>query len=169
MSRPDLSRVPAFYHQYIDQVQQDNLVDAMQEHQKHAGSFLQSLAPHQWDYRYAEDKWTIKELVQHLIDSERIFCYRALTFARKDSVALPGFDENKYAAASDANRRTAEDLLKELKAVQQSSALLFESFNDTQLEAMGIANGNPVYVKAIGFILVGHTLHHLQIIRERYL
>ena len=86
---------------------------------------LQNLPKEKWDYKYAEGKWSVKELVQHIIDAERIFCYRALTFARKDSTALPGFDEDNYALASKAAQRTAIDLIEELKTVQKSSALLY--------------------------------------------
>jgi hypothetical protein len=97
------------------------------------------------------------------------FNYRALCFSRKDEMALPGFDEDLYVTHSEANKRSQEELLQELKIVQQSSILLFGSFSEAQLEASGVANGNPIYVKAIGFIIAGHTLHHLRIIRERYL
>ncbi|MCW3074015.1 MAG: hypothetical protein JWP69_1084 [Flaviaesturariibacter sp.] len=168
MPRPDLTRVPSYYHRYIAQVQGDDLSQALRRHHSELLTYLETLPEQRWAYRYAESKWSIKELVQHIIDAERIFAYRALTFARKDTTPLPGFEENDYAAASEADRRTGADLLKELKAVQESSTLLFESFTPEQLEANGTANGNPVYVSAIGFILVGHSLHHLSILKERY-
>ncbi len=107
--------------------------------------------------------------MQHLIDAERIFSYRALCFARKDTVALPGFDEDIYAKHSKANQRSKESLLQEVKFVQQSSAAMFNSFDKEQIEASGIANNNSIYVSAIGFIINGHALHHKKILEERYL
>jgi len=169
MSRPDLERVPAFYHNYIHQVEALNLPQALQKHATDTIPFLQTIPADKWTFRYAEGKWTIKELVQHIIDAERIFNYRALCFARHDETALPGFEEDFYAANSEANKRSPEELLEELLIVQKSSVLLFQSFSEAQLEATGVANGNPIYVNAIGFIIAGHTLHHLKIIRERYL
>lgn len=169
MSQVDLSRVPAFYHNYINNVREPNLVKAFQEHQADLISFLKSIPEEKWDYRYAEGKWTVKEMVQHIIDGERIFAYRALRFARKDKTELPGFEENDYAAASRADKRAVRDLLEELEAVQKTSLLLFRSFDEEQLEESGIANGSEVYVKAIGFIIIGHALHHKRILTERYL
>ena len=130
---------------------------------------LKNIPDEKWDYRYAEGKWTIKELVQHIIDAERIFCYRALNFARKDRSELPGFDENEFAAVSKADKRSKQDLLDELATVQKSSMQLFASFDDEQLNESGKANGNSIYVNGIGFIIVGHTMHHLNILKERYL
>ncbi|HEX6334275.1 MAG TPA: DinB family protein, partial [Flavisolibacter sp.] len=132
-------------------------------------SFLEELPPGKWDHRYAAGKWSVKELVQHLIDAERIFSYRALTFARMDMNELPGFDENAYAAIAPAQSRTAADLLLEYGVVQKSSALLFRSFGEQELQASGIANNNRISVLALGFVIIGHALHHQKILRERYL
>ncbi|MFN2457228.1 MAG: DinB family protein [Chitinophagaceae bacterium] len=169
MVKPDLDRVPQYYHNYINLVQQDNLQEALAQHVSNAVSFLQNVPEDKWNYRYAEGKWSIKEVVQHMIDAERIFCYRALCFARKDQIPLPGFDENTYASASKADRRSKDDLLEELEFVQKASGKLFTSFDEEQLNATGIANENSVYVLAIGFIIAGHTIHHLNILQQRYL
>lgn len=169
MPKPDLNRVPSYYHNYINQVRFDDLFKAFEHHQHSLIDLLQSIPAEKWDYRYAEDKWSIKELVQHIIDAERIFSYRALTFARKDPNELPGFDENSYAEVSKAGRRTKDQLINEVEAVQRSSSALFQSFDDEQLEASGVANGNSVYVLGIGYIIIGHTLHHMNILQERYL
>lgn len=169
MPRPDLNRVPSFYHDYINRVREEDLMQALEKHQREMPVLLQSIPAEKWDYRYAEGKWTIKELVQHVIDAERIFGYRALCIARQETIPLPGFDENNYAAASKANKRKPDDLIRELKVVQQSSLLLFQSFDEEQLESSGVANGKSIYVRAIGFIVVGHCRHHLRILRERYL
>ncbi len=169
MARPDLEKVPSFYHNYIRQVAQDDLQQAFDHHLKDFTNVLETVPEEKWNYRYAPDKWTIKELVLHVIDSERIFGYRALCIARGETTSLPGFDENTYAANSKAEHRTKESLLKELKAVQAATALLFRSFDEEQLQQSGIANGKPITVNAIGFIVVGHTLHHKNILKERYL
>lgn len=169
MPTPDLNRVPSYYHKYISLVPQQNIESIMADHGASLIDTLRNLPDDKWNYKYAPDKWTIKELVQHIIDAERIFCYRALRFARKDKTPLPGFEENAYAAESDANRRYGADLIEELTIVQRSTALLFLSFNEEQLAAEGDANGQSIYVGGIGFIVVGHSLHHLGILKERYL
>lgn len=169
MPQPNLQTVPPFYHNYIKLVPQNNVKEAFERHLADFAELLQSLPEEKWNHRYAEGKWTIKELVQHVIDTERIFAYRALAFARGDQTSLPGFDENLYAANSKADKRKIKDLLQELKAVQVSTALLFASFDEAQLQATGIANGKAIDVNAIGFITVGHTLHHKNILQERYL
>lgn len=169
MPEVELSRVPSFYHNYIKLVQDKDLKDIFRKHQLDMVLFLQSIPEEKWNYRYAEGKWSIRELVQHLIDAERIFCYRALRFARKDQTELPGFEENDYAISSKADRRSSKDLIEELKTVQQSSAQLFNSFDEEMLEQSGISNGKSIYVRAIGFIIAGHVLHHKKVMEERYL
>ena len=169
MPKPDLSRVPTFYHNYISKVQQDDINAIFETHQQESVTLLQTIPETKWDYRYAEGKWSIKELVQHIIDAERIFAYRALCFARKDSNSLPGFDENTYVVHSKADNRTKSSLINELQNVQRSTADLFASFDDDQLDSTGTANGNPIYVLGIGFIIVGHVLHHLEVLKTRYL
>lgn len=168
MARPDLASVPSFYHNYVNAVKTDDLTDAFRQHQVDLLSVLVGLPEDRWDFRYAPGKWSVKEVIQHLIDAERIFCYRALCFARGETASLPGFDENSYAARSEADSRTKAELIDELSIVQKSSAQLFASFSDGQLASTGIANNNPVPVCAIGFIIVGHTLHHKRILEERY-
>lgn len=169
MARPDLSRVPEWYHRYINQVQENDLATALQNQTKDFELFLTSLPAGKRDYRYVEGKWTIKEVLQHLIDAERIFAYRALCFARKDATPLPGFDENSYADNSKAAARDWEQLVEEFKVVRQSTNILFNSFDNDQLESPGNASGKPVYVLGIGFIIVGHINHHVTVIKERYL
>lgn len=169
MHKIDLSQVPTFYHNYIQLVTEPSLSDAFAQHTTELFSFLKGIDEEKWTYRYAEGKWSIKEVVQHLIDAERIFNYRSLTFARKDAIALPGFKETIYAQHSKADKRTKEDLIKELNIVQKSSQMLFSSFDDEALEQKGVMNGNNVYVEAIGYIIIGHARHHKNILQERYL
>lgn len=119
-------------------------------------------------FAYAAGKWTLKELLQHVTDTERVFIYRAMCVARGEKQSLPGFDEDMYAANSNANARSWKSLAEEFLAVRQSSRLLFESFTEEMLNQSGTANNRPIHVNAIGFILVGHALHHMHIARERY-
>lgn len=169
MTHVDLSRVPEYYHKYIRLVMDQDLPDAFENHQKELLSFLKDIPKKKWNHRYAEGKWSVKEVVQHIIDAERVFAYRALCFARKDQTPLPPFDENVFAAHSKADERTKKDLLKELKTLQESTAQLFASFDQEQLDQPGIASGQPTYVKGIGYILLGHARHHKNILEERYL
>jgi hypothetical protein len=169
MNKPELSTIPQWYHGYVNQVQEVDLVSALEQHERSLKQTIEGIDPEKWSYSYAPGKWSIKELVQHVIDSERIFCYRALAFARKEQASLPGFDENNYAAASNANARTPGSLMEELGVVQNASVLLFKSFSEEALASSGLANNNRVSVTGIGFILIGHALHHRNILRDRYL
>lgn len=131
--------------------------------------FLSAIPPALRDHRYAPGKWSIRDIVQHLIDAERVFACRALRFARGDGQALPGFSENDYAVAARAARRDWDDMVSEFQHLRRANIFLFASFDEEELEAPGIANGQPIYVRALGFILVGHIAHHEKVVRERYL
>lgn len=169
MSRPNLADVPSFYHNYINQVEEDNVLTAIVNNGKKTLLFFQSIPAEKWDHRYAEGKWSIKEMFQHIIDAERVFIYRSLCFARGEQASLPGFDENIYAANSKADRRTSEELIAEFETVRKSSEQLFASFDEGQINATGTANNKAISVNAIGFIIAGHVQHHVNITRERYL
>ena len=169
MARPDLTRVPEYYHKYIDQVKEDDLMKALKKQTRTMSKFLEDIPKKKRDYRYAEDKWTIKEILQHMIDVERVFAYRALCFARKDTTPLPSFDENNYAAAARVENRKWKDMIEELATVRKSTEILFDSFDEEQLETSGTASGKSVYVRAIGYIIAGHANHHINVTRERYL
>ena len=131
--------------------------------------FVREIPMDKFDYRYAEGKWTIKEIIQHIIDSERVFSYRALRISRNDKTPLPSFDENNYVDNTNANKRGLQELLTELSAVRHATLLLFKSFSDEQLARMGIASENEISVRAIGFIIIGHQKHHQKVFEERYL
>jgi uncharacterized damage-inducible protein DinB len=120
-------------------------------------------------YRYAEGKWTIKETVGHIIDDERIYVYRALRFARNDTTELPGFDQDLFAKYSNADSRPIEDLLKEFAVVRQATIAFFSSVEDDALLRFGIGDGKRVSVRALGYHIAGHELHHVNIIKDRYL
>ncbi len=169
MPRPDASKVYSYFLRYIDQVEEDDLMTAFQNQSVAAAAFLDSIPAEKRLFRYAEGKWSIQEVLLHMIDTERIFAYRALCFARKETQALPGFDENLYADNSNADNRDWDNLVEEFKAVRKSTEILFASFTEEQLQAQGVASGNPNYVLALGFIAVGHINHHVKVVKERYL
>jgi len=169
MPKPDLQKVPAHLHEEINLVEQDNLKVAFSKHAD-AISILKNIPEEKWGYRYAEGKWSIRQVVQHIIDAERIFCNRALVIARKDKTTpLVSFDQDEYEIASKSDNRTKNDLINELVALQQSSINFFGSFDDEQLQARGKIGDYTIDVNALGFVVIGHTLHHLKLIRERYL
>ena len=169
MARPDLTRVPVWYHSYIKQVKEEDLMEAFSNQARSFIPFLRDLPEAKRQFRYAEGKWTIQEMLQHIIDAERVFAYRALCIARKETASLPSFDENSYAENSKAASRDWEEMLKEFTLIRQSNEILFKSFDKEQLESTGIASGKSVYVLALGYIIVGHVAHHQRIIQERYI
>jgi uncharacterized damage-inducible protein DinB len=167
--RPDLSLVGTWYHGYISLVPEDNLAEAFEQHTRKLEAFLNSVPREKYDYRYAPGKWSIKQVLQHIIDAERVFAYRALRFARKDETALPGFDENLFADNAKTENRSWSELVEECKAVRLSSRLMFTSFDEEQLNAKGTASGSGNYVLGWAYILLGHVTHHINIVEERYL
>lgn len=169
MPRPDLKEIPPFYHRYINQAPGHDVKKLLHEQTVQLIRFLNKIPVAKRSYRYARGKWTIQEMLQHMIDTERVFAYRALCFARKDRTPLPPFDENEYAAHAKAGRRQWKDLMEELKAVRRSTELMYDSFGKEQLNTWGTANHNPVSVLALGFIIAGHANHHIQVLKERYL
>jgi len=169
MPRPDLSRVPEFYHNYIKQVPQDELNEAFRMQTPISTEFFRKIPSDKIDFAYAEGKWTVKEVLQHIIDAERVFSYRSLRFARKDPTPLPGFDENLFAQNAKADKRSWNDLREEFEAVRKSTEWLYRSFDREQLDASGVSNHASNYVLAFGYISIGHVLHHINMIRERYL
>jgi DinB family protein len=167
--RPDLTRVPEFYHNYIKQVPENDLMTAFRNQTPRALQFFQTMPSNKIDHAYAAGKWTIKEVLQHIIDAERVFSYRALRFARKDPTPLPGFDENLFAENARVDKRAWNDLLEEFKVVRKATEWLYSSFDDEQLNASGTSNNSSVYVLAFGYISVGHAIHHMNVIKQRYL
>ncbi len=160
----------AYYATFISNLSDEyTLIEELEIALHRLIKFVQNLPMDKFDYRYAEGKWTIKDIIQHLIDCERVFSYRALRIARNDKTELPGFEEDDYAIEANANQCSIMDLLTELSSVRHSTIYLFKTFNDEQLLRIGIASDNPISVRAIGFVIIGHQNHHQQIFEERYL
>ena len=166
----DRSEYADFYAGYLAQVDAEyTLVEELDISLHRLIHFVRDIPMDKFDYRYAEGKWTIKDILQHLLDSERVFAYRALCIARHDQTAFPGFDEDFYVANAEANRRSIQDLLTEFTALRQANLCLFKSFSQDALLRMGTASGHPVSVRALGFMIIGHQNHHLNVFQQRYL
>jgi len=170
MSIPQKQEYPPFYQPYIDVLEgEPDLMDSLEMSLELFEQVLYDIDDSKQTYRYAEGKWTIKELVQHMIDAERVFVYRALRFSRQDEKPLPGFDENSYVTNYNSNNREFTTLLDEFCLLRRSNILMFKDFGDKELHSTGTVEGLPISVRAIAFICSGHVLHHLKIIQERYL
>jgi hypothetical protein len=166
--RPDASEYAPFYHGYISSVPDGDVLALLRSGGRELIEALERIPESRGGHRYAPDKWTIREVIGHLIDAERIFGYRALRFARADQTPVPGFDENEYVKSAGSDARTIADLARELAVVRESSALMFESLPEDAWLRTGIANGNAISVRAIAYVVAGHPRHHLRILRERY-
>ena len=158
-----------FYKSYIQVLEDVELIEELEICLHELIKFVQNIPMDKFDYRYEVGKWTIKEIIQHLIDSERVFSDRALRISRNDKTPLPGFNENEYVDNSNGNDRNLQGLLTELAVVRQATLSLFNSFSQEQLTKIGIASNNEVSVRAIGFIIIGHQKHHQKIFAEMYL
>jgi len=167
--RPAPTEYGPYYQGYVNKVKTDNLYEALLKGQKSTVDFFKNLPAEKWNYRYAPEKWTIKEVLLHLIDGERIFAYRALRIARNDTTPMPGFDENVFVANCQADKRTPDSLIEEYKAVRNATIHLFGSLNEETVNRKGTASNQPATPLALGFITAGHELHHIDIIKERYL
>ncbi|SHE81784.1 DinB family protein [Chryseobacterium sp. OV279] len=164
-----MSDFQKYVQRYLDQIPSEDWIGELKISGDKTVEIYAALTEGQSLFAYADGKWTLKELLLHLSDTERIFQYRILAFARGDKAQLPGFDEEEYAAASFANNRSLESLLEEYKLVRKSSQILIETLEPGVLNNTGIANGNKLAVETIGKLIVGHNYHHLSIIKERYL
>lgn len=168
MKRPNAGDHAAFYDKYINLVNDEPILETLEKLKTSTYDFLCSLTHEQANYAYAEGKWTIKEVAGHLTDTERTFAYRALAFSRGQG-ELPGFDENEYVETATFNTRTLQDLAAEFKATREANLYMLRSLTEDQLNIVGVANHANIKVNSIVYIMAGHELHHLNILRERYL
>lgn len=158
-----------YFDRYTSLVQETTIEAALNARDEALEEFYNKVKEEKSLYAYAEGKWTLREMLQHMIDTERIFTYRALAISRKETTDLPGFDENAYADNSFANSRSWADLTAEMRIICQSTKILYASFTEEMLEAEGTANSNKFKVRTAGFIIAGHAAHHMNIAKERYL
>ena len=169
MARPNREDYSGFNETYVSLVPEEDIIQAFRESVKSTDEFLKSIPKEKYEYYYAPGKWTIKQMLQHVIDAERVFAYRALCIARGEKQNLPGFDENQYAAAADGNQRDFSDLVEEFRTVRNSNIMMFEKFTPEMMNGRGLSNNNSITVLSLGYIIVGHWRHHQRILRERYL
>lgn len=170
IKKPSETEFPAYYLPYVNQVPENaEILDTLQQQANELQELLTVLDDAHAEEAYAEGKWTIKELLQHMLDSERIFAYRALCFARGEQASLPGFDENMYAENSMANGRQLKDILEEYALVRKSNLYLFRSFETEVLDNVGTANNKQITLRGLIYVIAGHERHHLNILKTRYL
>ncbi|MBM4059886.1 MAG: DinB family protein [Planctomycetes bacterium] len=166
--RPSADEFSPHHQAYIDRVPLGDVLVHLHTQGRSTLRLLHALSESRAGYRYAEGKWTVKQVVQHVIDGERLFGYRALCFARGEAGALPGFDENLYAANDGSAGRTVASLGAEYAAVRAATCALYEGFDGPAWGRRGIANGKPITVRALPWVTAGHELHHLAVLHERY-
>jgi hypothetical protein len=169
MKKSDIKQMPEYFEKYIKQVDDVELDDAFQRNINKLNSLdiasLESLG----DRSYAQGKWPVKDIFQHIIDTERVMGYRTLRYARRDGVIPQGFEQDIFAANANAQHRSLKDIIEEAKQLHQSSRLMFRSFDDETMHATGINWNKEMSVLAMGFLITGHFVHHLKIIEEQYL
>ena len=168
-NRPQPSEHPTYYKYYIDLIKDDNILKEIKSQVIDIPAIITQIPEEKENYAYAPEKWTIKEVIGHIIDTERILGYRALRFARKDKTLLLGFDQNSYVANANFNDRTLYDLAHEFATVRNANIALFKHFDESALNELGSVNGNQVSVRAILFMIAGHAIHHMNVIQTKYL
>lgn len=163
------SEYPEYYQKYISQLSNENLIFLLESQKEEKIRFLRSLKTEDMSFKYAEGKWTVAEVIQHELDTERIFQYRALCIARNDKTSLPGYDQDAYVPGSNANNRSIAEYINEYELIRNSGIALFKSFNEEMLKRVGSSNGYDLSAAAAGFIIAGHEKHHLKLFKTNYL
>ncbi len=158
-----------YYNGYVRQIESSDIVNFLSENDKMIHKFYKSIPTEKWNYSYGEDKWTIKEVLQHINDTERIFAYRLLRIARKDYAPLIGFDQNTYARNIDCAKIAPDKLMNEFRLIRHSTLALLENMDGENWKNLGNASENPVSCRALAYLIAGHEKHHRQILQERYL
>jgi hypothetical protein len=168
MSRPLKDECGNFYMGYIDAATGNSVKELLHLHPENIKREILEIPNQLADHSYAPGKWTIKQMLQHMIDTERVLSYRALRISRNDTTPMAGFDENQFAANAPVDYRTIEDLKKELLLLREATDLMIASYKEAQLDYRGVASNASITLRAVCFIIYGHNLHHLRILRERY-
>jgi len=166
--KPKLEDYDAIYGGYISLIGDDDIIEVLEEQRKTSEKFLKTFTEKQGNYSYADGKWTVKEALGHVIDTEKIMAYRALAIARGEKQSLPGFEQDDYVAESNFNNRSLDDLINEFLTARDSNIILFKSFDEEILNRRGVASESEVTVLALIYIIAGHEKHHMNILRERY-
>ena len=168
-SKPAPTEHAPEFSKYVGLVAEGDIIQTLEQQIENSLSLLRTIPSDKANFRYAPDKWSVKELLGHLIDSERIFSYRALSFARNDQTPLPGYEQNDYVRDADFDSRNLADMAEEFATVRRATIQLFRPLNETEWLRHGKANENDVSVRALAYIIAGHDLHHMEVLRSRYL
>jgi uncharacterized damage-inducible protein DinB len=169
ITKPAPGEYSTFNATYINEVGDQDVLQLLTESKKNTHMMFSNIPVHKEEYAYAEGKWTIKEVVAHMIDTERIFAYRLLAISRGEKQPLPGFEQDDYAKLSFANDRVLDDLADEFRTVRETTLYLVQNLNEQQLTALGTASNNPISVRALVYMIAGHEQYHIRILKERYL
>ncbi len=169
IERPSENEYPEFYATYVNKVPKGDVLKYLKKQKADFKKFVEAIPEEKLSYRYEEDKWTIKQILGHINDTERIMTYRALSFSRGERQQIPGFNENEYVANAAFNQRKIADLLKEFGKIRENSVLLIDSFNESMIDKKGNANELLMSVRAIVYIIAGHLEHHKGVIESKYL
>jgi len=169
INRPDETEYAPYYGKYMSLVSGDDILKALSDQVSETLTLLRSVPESQAGFRYADGKWSVRELVGHMIDSERIFAYRALRFARNDTTPLPGYEQDDYILNASFDACSLGDLAAEFESVRRATLFLFKHLDGEAWMRRGVASENEVSVRALAYIIAGHELHHMGILRDRYL
>lgn len=167
--RPEAGDYAPYYENYIKLIEGDDILKILNDQSKRTQDILNSFSEHKGNFRYADGKWTVKEVVGHLLDTERVFAYRALCIARGEKKSLPGIEQDDYVNEGNFNGRELFELNYEFRLLRESNLLLFRSFTTEMLKKRGFANENSITVLALLFIIAGHEKHHMKVLREKYI
>lgn len=169
IARPAATEFSPYYAKYIERVPDGDLLEALARQHEETAALVRAVPEARGDHRYAEGKWSIREVLGHVADTERVMAYRALRVARGDTTPLPGFDENLYVANAGFAARSLASLVDDLRIVRDASLALLRPLSEAELARGGTANGAPITARALAWIIAGHERHHVAILRERYL
>ncbi len=170
MKRPDYSTSPDYYHYYFDlSFGMEDLLEGLKKNCEDLVAFFQTIPEEKFNFRYADGKWSLKEVLMHIIETERILAYRALSFSRFDETNLPGFDENKFILHSNTNSRSYASLLTEFISIRTANLTMFSGFSDEMFDFQGSANNTKTTARGIAWFIIGHAKHHSKVIQERYI
>ena len=169
VGRPEKSEYAFYYETYISLVEGNDVIANLEAQILETSALLEGVSEIAGTFRYAEGKWSVKELIGHIIDTERVMAYRALRIARNDQTPIEGFEQEPYIENSNFDARNMNSLIEEFAALRRSNIIMFSNFAETAWTRMGTASENPVSARALAYIIAGHELHHIKILRERYL
>lgn len=169
VKRPAENEYAPYYHTYISKVEGDHVIQILKDRKETFIEFMKTLPEDKWLYKYGADKWTIKEAIMHIIDTERVFAYRAMRSARNDQTPMVGFDQDKYVPNSNANNRSVTSIIQEYSLQRDANIAMLENITEEMASHLSEASGLPVTARSLAFMIAGHEIHHHQIIEERYL